>query len=174
MSPKRRSRVWRPCTGQLMVIKKLALLDKRTGGDYANPKLHIPGHGLVSTAEDYFKFAQMLLNKGELDGVCILGSRTVDLMTRNHLRPEFLPFHMEGISWRGVGFGLGFSVVMDSAQAGRMSSNGSYGWGGAASTNFWVDPLESVIGILLLQYLPSGTYPIRNDFRTAVYQALDD
>jgi CubicO group peptidase (beta-lactamase class C family) len=71
-----------------------------------------------------------------------------------------------------MGFGLGFSVVMDPAQAGTLSSVGTIGWGGMASTNIWIDPVEEIVGILLTQIWPSYTYPTTNDFRTAVYQAL--
>jgi CubicO group peptidase (beta-lactamase class C family) len=149
----------------------LAVIDEKTGGVFSDPKLYCGGQGLVSTARDYFKFAQMLLNKGEFDGVRFLGPRTVEYMTRNHLRPELLPWVMD-VPWPGMGFGLGFSVVMDPAQAETMSSAGTIGWGGAASTNFWIDPAEEIIGILLLQLWPSYTYPTTNDFRTAVYQAL--
>jgi CubicO group peptidase (beta-lactamase class C family) len=73
-----------------------------------------------------------------------------------------------------MGFGLGFSVVMDPAQAGTLSSVGTIGWGGMASTNFWIDPVEEIVGILLTQIWPSYTYPTTNDFRTAVYQAMID
>ena len=149
----------------------LATIDEKTRGVYSDPKLHCGGHGLVSTAQDYLNFAQMVLNKGEFDGVRFLGPRTVEYMSRNHLRPELLPWVMD-VPWLGMGFGLGFSVVMDPAQAETMSSAGTIGWGGAASTNFWIDPAEEIIGILLLQLWPSYTYPTTNDFRTAVYQAL--
>jgi CubicO group peptidase (beta-lactamase class C family) len=149
----------------------LAIIDEIGAGKYTAPKFHSGGGGLVSTAEDYFKFAQLVLNKGEYQGVRLLGPRTVDYMTMNHLGPELLPIFMEE-PWPGIGFGLGFSVVMDPAIAGTMSTRGSVGWGGAASTNFWVDPVEEIVGILLLQVWPSYTYPTTSDFRTAVYQAL--
>jgi CubicO group peptidase (beta-lactamase class C family) len=149
----------------------LATVDEKISGMFFDPKLHCGGHGLVSTAQDYFKFAQMVLNKGEFEGVRIIGSRTIEYMTRNHVKPELLPWIMD-VPWPGMGFGLGFSVVMDPAQAETMSSVGTVGWGGAASTNFWIDPAEEIIGILLLQLWPSYTYPTTNDFRTAVYQAI--
>jgi CubicO group peptidase (beta-lactamase class C family) len=149
----------------------LAPVDVSVGGEYSNPKFHIPGHGLVSTAEDYFNFAQMVLNKGEFDGVRLLGPRTVEYMTINHLKPDLLPWIMD-VPWHGMGFGLGISVVMDPALAETMSNVGTIGWGGAASTNFWIDPVKEIIGILLLQIWPSYTYPTTNDFRTAVYQAM--
>ena len=151
----------------------LELIDVVTGGDYFNTRLESGGAGLVSTAADYLRFAQLVLNKGELDGVRLLGPRTVELMTTNHLPPALLPTMAEQ-DMSGFGFGLGFSVVMDVAQSGMMGSVGLHGWGGWASTHFWVDPKEQLIGILMLQYIPSGTYPVRTDFRTLIYQALID
>ncbi|MDH4138691.1 MAG: beta-lactamase family protein [Anaerolineae bacterium] len=152
----------------------LDLIDMATGGDYFNVRLHSGGHGLVSTTADYLRFAQLVLNKGELDGVCLLGPKTVELMTTNHLPPALMPIAMGEEQMPGFGFGLGFSVMMDVAQSGMMGSVGLHGWGGWANTHFWVDPQEQLIGILMLQYVPSGTYPVTNDFRTLVYQALID
>ena len=149
----------------------LATIDEKISGVYSDPKLHSGGHGLVSTAEDYLKFAQMVLNKGEFEGVRILGSRTTEYMSINHITRNQMPLVMD-VPWHGMGFGLGFSVVMDPAQAETMLTVGTIGWGGAASTNFWIDPVEEIIGILLMQLWPSYTYPTTNDFRTAVYQAL--
>jgi CubicO group peptidase (beta-lactamase class C family) len=153
----------------------LEVLDVATAGDYSETvRLHSGGHGLVSTAADYLRFAQMVLNGGELDGVRLLGPKTVKLMTTNHLPPALLPIAMGEEQMPGFGFGLGFSVLIDAAQAGIMASVGTHGWGGWASTMFWIDAQEQLIGILMLQYIPSGTYPIREDFRTLVYQALVD
>jgi CubicO group peptidase (beta-lactamase class C family) len=150
----------------------LAIIDEEIGGDYTNPKLHSTGGGLVSTIEDYFKFASLVLNKGEYEGVRLLGPKTVEFMTQNHLPPRMIPIAMEGIPWHGMGFGLCFSVLLDNALNGSMSSVGSHGWGGWASTKFWIDPVEEIIGIIMLQSIPSYTYPVVNDFTTAVYQAL--
>ena len=152
----------------------LELIDVATGGDYFNTRLEYGGAGLVSTATDYLRFAQLVLNKGELDGVRLLGPRTVELMTTNHLPPALLPIAMGEEQMLGFGFGLGFSVMMDVALSGMMGSVGLHGWGGWANTHFWVDPKEQLIGILMLQYIPSGTYPVTTDFRTLVYQALVD
>ncbi len=151
----------------------LEVIDNLVGGDYVNVRLHSGGHGLVSTAADYLRFAQLVLNRGELDGVRLLGRKTMELMTTNHIPPALLPLEMVD-PWPGFGFGLGFRVLLDVAQAGVMGSVGSHGWAGWASTYFWVDPQEQLIGILMLQYIPSGTYPVSEDFRTAVYQALVD
>jgi CubicO group peptidase (beta-lactamase class C family) len=137
------------------------------------------GGGLVSTAHDYARFAHMLLGDGELDGVRLLGSRTVRHMRRNHLpggadleafgRPLFAETTFEG-----VGFGLGFSVVQDPVAAHVTSSAGEFGWGGAASTAFWVDPVEDLVVLFFTQLLPSSTYPIRSQLHQLVHQALVD
>jgi CubicO group peptidase (beta-lactamase class C family) len=152
----------------------LELIDVATGFDFTDVQLYSGGHGLVSTTADYARFAQMLLNKGELDGARLLGPRTIDLMTANHLPSTLLPMVMGTDPMPGHGFGLGFSVMMDVPQSGLMGSVGLHGWGGWASTHFWVDPQEQLIGIFMSQYIPSGTYPVRTEFRTLVYQALVD
>jgi len=126
------------------------------------------GGGLVSTIGDYFRFAQMLLNRGELDGVRLLGRKTVEWMMMNHLPAGVHP-HGDP----AVGFGLGGSVLLDPGRATVMGSRGNFGWGGAANTNFWVDPQEELVGILMLQFMPSETYPVVADFRNLVYAALD-
>ena len=137
------------------------------------------GGGLCGTAADYLRFCHMLLNGGELDGRRILGSRTVRYMTRNHLpgnvdledygRPLFAE-----TEFTGVGFGLGFSVAMDNAANKVIGSSGSFAWGGAASTAFWIDPVEEIVAIFLTQLLPSSTYPIRPQLQQLVYQAMID
>jgi CubicO group peptidase (beta-lactamase class C family) len=137
------------------------------------------GGGLVSTASDYHRFARMLLGRGELDGVRLLGPRTVRYMTRNHLpggadldafgRPLFAETTFEG-----VGFGLGFSVVQDPVGGKSPSSAGEFGWGGAASTAFWVDPVERLTVLFFTQLLPSSTHPIRPQLHQLVHQALVD
>ncbi|MGC8465101.1 MAG: serine hydrolase domain-containing protein [Acidimicrobiales bacterium] len=143
------------------------------------PRYLSGGGGLISSLGDYHRFTQMLLNEGELDGVRLLGSRTVEYMTVNHLpgnadltafgRPIFAE-----TSYNGVGFGLGFSVVMDPTAAKTSASAGQFAWGGAASTTFWVDPLEEITVIFMTQLLPSSTYPIRPQLAQLVYQALVD
>lgn len=150
------------------------VLDMPETSEYLPPvTLHSGGSGLVSTTADYLQFAQCILNKGELNGVRLLGPKTVKLITRNHLPSALLPIAFEGIEpMLGMGFGLGFSVMLDAAQAGIMGSVGDHSWGGYAETYFWIDPQEDLTAILMTQYLPSMTYPIRKEFRTAVYQAL--
>jgi len=152
----------------------LEVIGTDVGGEYLHVRLYSGGSGLVSTTADYLRFAQLVLNKGELDGVRLLGRKTMELMAINHLPPALLPMTMGEEQMAGFGFGLGFSVMMDITQSGMMGSVGLHGWGGWANTHFWVDPQEQLIGILMLQYLPTGTYPVTNDFRTLVYQALVD
>jgi CubicO group peptidase (beta-lactamase class C family) len=131
------------------------------------------GGGLVSTAHDYVRFAQMLLNGGELGGVRLLGRKTVELMAMNHLSEALLPFAVNpGEPAWGCGFGLGWKVMMDPARAGVLGSRGMYGWGGAASTEFWVDPQEEIIGLIMAQLMPYQ--PLVEPFQALVYQALVD
>jgi len=136
------------------------------------------GGGLVSTAADYHRFTQMLLRLGELDGVRLLGGRTVSYMTRNHLprNADLAEFGnpIGGQPEPGVGFGLGFSVVIDPAAYKVTSSAGEYAWGGAASTAFWVDPAEELTALFFTQLLPSTTYPIRRQLKQLVYAAIVD
>jgi len=127
------------------------------------------GGGLVSTAMDYLRFSQMLLNGGEVDGVRILGPETVELMTRDHLagitdRRDLGPY----------GFGLGFGFTYDRGITGDIMSDGSYGWGGMAHTGFWIDPQEELIGIFMTQLLPDSPLPYRDLFKPVVYQAIVD
>lgn len=137
------------------------------------------GGGLVGTAGDYLRFTEMLRRRGELDGVRLLGSRTVDYMTRNQL-PGQADLETYGrrlfaeTAFDGVGFGLGFSVVTDAAASKVLDSEGSYGWGGAASTAFWVDPAEEITLVFMTQLLPSSTYPLRSQLKQLVAQALVD
>jgi CubicO group peptidase (beta-lactamase class C family) len=135
------------------------------------------GGGLLSTAGDYLRFCQMMLNKGELDGVRLLGRKTVELMTTNHLRGDMADMgqpRFSETSFYGVGFGLGFSIMLDPAKAEILGSPGEFAWGGAASTAFWIDPVEDMAVLLLTQLMPSSTYPIRRELRVLTYQALVD
>jgi CubicO group peptidase (beta-lactamase class C family) len=137
------------------------------------------GGGLISTAADYLRFAELLRRGGAYDGGRLLSSRTIRHMTRNHLpgdadleafgRPLFAETPL-----RGVGFGLGFSMILDPVRYGGMASPGDYGWGGAASTAFYVDPVEDVTVGFYAQLLPSSTLPIRSHLRGLVNQALAD
>jgi len=141
------------------------------------PALESGGGGLVSTAADYMRFANMLVNGGELDGARILAPMTVRLMASNHLPGDkdltALSRSLFSESTNaGVGFGLGFAVVFDPPKTLIPCSKGEFYWGGAASTAFWVDPVEKVTAVFMTQLLPSSTYPIRRELRTLVYSAL--
>jgi CubicO group peptidase (beta-lactamase class C family) len=159
---------------------KLALVDPPETSSYLSaPTFFSGGGGLVSTASDYLRFALALLNGGELDGVRVLGRKTVGYMTTNHL-PTGGDLASMGqrvfseTSYEGIGFGLGFSVMLDPARAAVIGSVGEYAWGGAASTMFWVDPREELVGLLLAQLIPSSTYPLRREMKALTYQALID
>ncbi len=125
--------------------------------------------GLVSTARDYFRFQQMMLNGGELDGVRILGRKTVDLITLNHVGDQEV-----WLVGPGYGFGLGYAVVQDPGAAAMPYSPGAYFWWGAYNTTFWVDPQEELVGILLTQLRPYTHLNIRQDLATLAYQAIVD
>jgi CubicO group peptidase (beta-lactamase class C family) len=146
---------------------------------FAPPAFLSGGGGLLSTAGDYLRFMRMLLRRGELDGVRLLGPRTVAYMARNHL-PGNADLEVYGrplfseSAFDGVGFGLGFSVVLDPAAGKVPSSVGELAWGGAASTAFYLDPLEDLGVLFLTQLLPSSTHPIRPQLRQLVSQALID
>ena len=128
---------------------------------------HSGGAGLQSTAADYLRFCQMLLNDGELDGVRLLGRKTVELIRMNHISDDWQPLERTG-----CGFGLGFAVVTDVAETHGPGSEGTYSWGGLASTTFWIDPVEDLIGILMTQLI--GDSPFHAQFRVLTYQAITD
>jgi CubicO group peptidase (beta-lactamase class C family) len=122
------------------------------------------GAGLLSTARDYARFLQMLLNGGEIEGVRLLSPKTVELMTVNHVGSLY--------SDGNVGFGLGFDVIEDLGKAGRYGSVGAFGWGGAYFTNYWVDPHEKLVGVLMTQLLPAGDSDLQQRFRALVYSSI--
>ena len=126
--------------------------------------------GLAGTAADYYRFAQMIANGGELDGVRLLGRMTVDNMISNHIGPD-RPVYIRG---GGYGFGLGFGVLTNSAEAPDALSIGSYTWGGAYGTLYWADPVEDLIGILMIQIRPYNHLSIRPLFSNVVTQAVVD
>lgn len=143
------------------------------------PTMLSGGGGLVSTAADYLRFTGMLAGGGALDGVRLLGSRTLRMMTRNWLPggQDLGRLSTGGFAetiFDGVGFGLGFAVVENPIPSGTYSSPGEFYWGGAASTAFWVDPVEDITAHFFTQLLPSRSYPIRPQLRQLVYSALVD
>ncbi|MFQ5739345.1 MAG: serine hydrolase domain-containing protein [Acidobacteriota bacterium] len=148
---------------------EIRVIDRPSESRFARPPTFLSGGGgLVSTASDYLRFCQMLLNGGELDGNRILGLRTVELMTRNHLSRSIGEISPNS----GVGFGLDFAVVLDPIRVGSLGSAGEFNWGGLASTVFWIDRKEDLIAILMTQFIPSGHYPLRAQFKNLIYQAI--
>ena len=153
----------------------LQIMDTPETSKYSKPKRFLSGGGgLVSTASDYMRFAQMLLNGGEMNCVRLLSRETVKLMTTNHLSDELIPIQLDPLTsyLKGHGFGLGFAVITNVAQSGMYGSEGSYWWGGAANTFFWVDPREKLIGLIMPQFLASGRYPIQWELQELTYQAI--
>ena len=153
------------------------LLDQAAKTALRKPRTLSGGGGLYSTSYDYWRFMQMLENGGELDGVRIVSPTTIDLMTMNHLpnNADVTSFGRtlgEEVFYDGLGFGLGFSVVVDQARTRTACPEGTYGWGGMASTAFWVDPVEEISAMFYTQLLPSTTHPIRPYLRSLVYQSI--
>lgn len=141
------------------------------------PNILSGGGGLLSTTADYLRFTQMLLNEGELDGARLLAPATVRLMTTNHLRGDLASLSTGGFaetSFEGVGFGLGFAVLLDPIALHSIANAGEYFWGGVHSTAFWVDPLQRLSCVFMTQLMPSSTYPIRSQLRQLLYSALVD
>ena len=164
-----------PATGE----RKYQLVDDPTTSSYTRPRTYFSGAGgLVSTLGDYYRFCTMLLNGGELDEVRLLGPRTLQLMTLNHLPGgKDLASMAQGTSEtarEGIGFGLGFARLLDPTVAQILGTPGEFYWGGAASTAFFVNPEEELIMLFLTQLRPSSTYPIRRELRNTIYSAITD
>ena len=160
----------------------LTLLDDPSTSPYRNPpSIEMGGSGLVGTVSDYLQFAQMLANRGEFSGKRLIGRKTVEFMMSNHMTSAIGEDPLtslqgtlgSGRSW-GIGFGITGSVVTNPAIAGLPVSPGTYGWGGAATTHFWVDLEEQLVGIVHTQLMPDGTYPVRELMQLTTYQALID
>jgi CubicO group peptidase (beta-lactamase class C family) len=146
---------------------KLTDIDPLESSSYCQPdRLPSGGGGLVSTASDYLRFCQMFLNHGELDGVRLLGRKTIELMHMNHL-----PKGQYSDDERASGFGLGGFVMLDPARSTANSSIGSWGWAGAATTWFSIDFQEQMIAIMMIQYQP-GSFEMMDKFGNLVYQAM--
>lgn len=140
-------------------------------------KMMSGGGGLFSTMSDYYKFASMLLNQGEMNGERIIGRKTLQYMTSNHLPngkdlTEMSESAFSETPYAGVGFGLGFSVMLDPLKSQTLSDIGEFGWGGMASTVFFINPKEDMLVIFLTQLVPSSTYQVRRELRSLVYSAL--
>jgi CubicO group peptidase (beta-lactamase class C family) len=152
-------------------------MDMMGAAAFQPPQAFLGGGGLQSTAADYQRFVQMLVRGGELDGVRILSPRTVKFMGSNHLPgnadlTEFGRPLFSETAFDGVGFGLGVSVTLDPVK-GRVPGNaGEFAWGGAASTAFWVDPVDDLTVTFFTQLLPSSTHPLRTQLKQMVYQSF--
>ncbi len=179
VAPKNHDR-FAACYDRVVATNSLKLQDDPKKSPYlSRPTFLSGGGGMVSTIDDYHTFTRMLLGKGAANDVRILGRKTVEYMTLNHLpgnkdlaamgQPVF-----SETPYDGIGFGLGFSVILDPATANVLDSPGEFAWGGAASTYFWIDPVEELIVIFMTQLLPSSSYPIRRQLKALVYQALID
>lgn len=131
------------------------------------------GTGLFSTAADYLRFAQMLLNRGQLDGERVISPAIAELMHSNHLPASLMPYSIATIALPGYGFGLGSRVRLNPAESGMPGSAGEFGWSGAANTYYWVDPKLELIGIFMTQHMLSVESAHR-DFQVLAYQALVD
>ena len=159
--------------------KILRLVDDPETSLYLKPKTYFSGGGgLVSTTADYFRFCQMLVNGGTLDGARILGSRTLKLMHLNHLPggQDLVNLALGAFSEtanEGIGFGLGFAVSLGEV-ASQSISAGDYYWGGAASTIFWIDPHEEMAVIFMTQLMPSATFDFRGQLKSIIYPAIVD
>jgi CubicO group peptidase (beta-lactamase class C family) len=160
---------------------RLTVIDDPAKSQYRERTFFSGGGGLVSTAYDYFRFASMMLNKGELDGIRLLGRKTVELMTMNHLPDgqDLTALAMPGMftetGYYGVGFGLGFSVMQSPARAMIAGTPGEFAWGGAAGTAFWIDPGEELIVVFMTQIMQMGLpapYPLRRYLRTLTYASV--
>ncbi|KPQ28274.1 MAG: putative beta-lactamase [Marinobacter excellens HL-55] len=156
----------------------LKLQDDPERSKYLKPPRFLSGGGgLVSTIDDYHRFAQALCQGGQYQGQRIIGRKTLEFMRRNHLpdNKDLPALSIGGFSetpYQGSGFGLGFSVKTDVTKSQTIGSEGEYGWGGLASTSFFVDPQEDLVVIFMTQLIPSSSYPIRQELRALVYGAM--
>jgi CubicO group peptidase (beta-lactamase class C family) len=158
----------------------LTLQDDPTKSAFLSPPSFVSGGGgLCSTAADYLTFCRALLGGGELGGVRLIGPKTLALMTSNHLPgrrdlPAMSRSLFSEATYQGIGFGLGFHVTMNPTETLIPGSAGEYGWGGLATTSFWIDPAEELIAVFMTQVIPSSAYPVRRELRTMVYAAITD
>lgn len=159
--------------------KSLQLLDDPQTSKYKRaPSFPSGGGGLVSTTADYAKFCEMLRLQGAVNGVEIIGSRTLSLMTQNHIAGGGDLSHaamgaFSETAYEGVGFGLGFASTLDEVASGTIGA-GDYYWGGAASTIFWVDPVEDLYVVFMTQLMPSATFNFRGQLKNIIYAAITD
>jgi CubicO group peptidase (beta-lactamase class C family) len=151
---------------------RFVLFDSPDTGTYTRPpRLLLGGLGLVSSASDYLRFARMIMNGGELDGVRLLRPETAAQMTREQLPAGLTPISLGGRTLAGTGFGLGFSVAVEAADP-STGPAGTFGWSGYANTFFWIDPKNELVGLIMTQFFPYQPWPIDAEFRRLVYAAM--
>ena len=158
--------------------KEMELNDDGQDSMYQERSFYSGGGGLLSTVSDYYRFCQMLLNGGTTKGNRVIGARTLQFMTSNHIpggadMTEYATGSFSETAYGGVGFGLGFATKLDAVKNGYPGSKGSYFWGGLASTLFWVDPKEDLLVIFLTQLMPSSIFNFRGQLEALVYGAID-
>jgi CubicO group peptidase (beta-lactamase class C family) len=155
----------------------LELQDDPETSHFAGPLKTPFGSALVSTASDYMRFCRFLLSGGACGDTRLLGRKTIELMMMNHLQGDLAAMGQPRFAestFHGIGFGLGFSVLLDPAKAEIVGTPGECGWGGMASTLFWVDPAEDLAVVMMTQLIPSSSYPLRRELRVLTYQAIVD
>ena len=152
----------------------LVVADSPVDGQYTRPPAFPSGGGgLTSTASDYIRFAQMLLEGGSLGDVRILAPETVAKMRENHLPDALVPIELGTFLSPGYGFGLGFAVMVDADASPEPDHNGVFRWAGAANTFFWIDPEAELIGMVWTQFTPFAAYNLEREFQTLVYEAIE-
>ena len=161
--------------------KRLVRIDDARSSWYRDHPTFLSGSGgLLSTAADYLRFCRMLVQDGELDGTRILSRKTVELLRSNHLQPGLqlrdvvAPGSYGEVGFDGMGFGLTVAVNLGPTATGNVGTAGEYSWGGAASTIFWIDPVEQLVCLFFTQLIPSGTFDFRGQLKSLVYGALAD
>ena len=153
---------------------RLVVADSPVDGRYTRPPAFPSGGGgLTSTASDYLRFAQMLLEGGSLDGVRILAPETVAQMRANRLPDALVPIELGTFLSPGYGFGLGFAVLVDAGASPEPDHDGVFRWAGAANTFFWIDPEAELVGMVWTQFWPFTAYGLEREFQTLVYAAIE-
>lgn len=176
--------LYTPLEGDAMALntarqggETLRLVDAAGSSPFEAATTFSGGGGLVSTIEDFSQFAEMLRNKGTGNGARILGPKTVEYMMRNHLPGDIASMGPQSFAeqpMQGTGFGLGGSVALDPGRLGAPSSVGDFGWGGMASTFFWIDPVNDLTTVFFTQLSPSSSYPSRAELRSLVLGGLPE
>ncbi len=174
--------LYTPLEGDAMALnaaksggETLRLVDRAGESPFEAATTFSGGGGLISTIDDYSKFAEMLRNKGTANGARLLGPKTVEFMFRNHLPDDIASMGPQSFAeqpMEGTGFGIGGAVVLNPARTRAPSSVGDYGWGGMASTYFWIDPVNALSTVFFTQLSPSSSYPSRAELKALVHAAL--